>query len=172
MGKKTEQGNVIELVIIGVLVLVIAGLVVWRFIGNNDASNTTESTSETAQSAQGDGYVIIDTWGVRFKKNSSDDIQYTKRSDLDAYDFTTLTTANIPDCSNAWLWSVMRDTTKNDSVTNGVVLNDGNSINGYYYYAYHTLDECAVNSSVADQTTVNDQMAIVENFLETIEARQ
>ncbi len=50
MGKKSEQGNVIELVIIGVLVLAVVGLLVWRFVGlsTNSVSDTTVTQSSSA----------------------------------------------------------------------------------------------------------------------------
>lgn len=50
MGKKSEQGNVIELVIIGVLVLVIAGFIAWRFWGSSQASNSSSESSQSASS--------------------------------------------------------------------------------------------------------------------------
>lgn len=52
MGKKSEQGNVIELVIIGVLVLVIGGLVAWRFMdtGQKAAESSTDTTTSSGAS--------------------------------------------------------------------------------------------------------------------------
>jgi hypothetical protein len=53
MPKKSERGNVIELVIIGVLVLGVIGLLAWRFIDTTTktttGSDTQTSTSSTSQ---------------------------------------------------------------------------------------------------------------------------
>lgn len=45
MSKKSEKGNVIELVVIGVLVLTVVGLLVWRFVGSNQTQTKTEQSS-------------------------------------------------------------------------------------------------------------------------------
>lgn len=52
MDKKSEHGNIIEIVIIGVLVLVIAGLIVWRFLDNKNtsASNSTSTQQQAVNS--------------------------------------------------------------------------------------------------------------------------
>lgn len=51
MGKKSEKGNAIELVIIGVLVLGIAGLLVWRFVGSNSTSQVSQSSAGSSSSS-------------------------------------------------------------------------------------------------------------------------
>ena len=82
MGKQSEKGNVTELVIIGVLVLSVIGLIVWRVLDSNTptaSSNTTQSTtsgnSETSQdtTSKATQYVTVGEWGVKFAL--SDDIK-------------------------------------------------------------------------------------------------
>lgn len=90
MGKKTEQGNVVEIVIIVVLLLAVMGLVVWRVVGGNKPANsvpqqTQNSTSQTPTSKDGltntdtrdqatdsnKGYFKISEWGVSAKYDTS-----------------------------------------------------------------------------------------------------
>lgn len=49
MGKKSEKGNVIELVVIGVLVLAIVGLLVWRFTGVKDQAAVNQDQVQTGE---------------------------------------------------------------------------------------------------------------------------
>lgn len=187
MGKKSEQGNVIELVIIGVLVVAVIGLLVWRFVdGSKKTSDAADTSTQTAQNTQTNsetkiteqsstseqtdpnkGYIVLDDWGVRFKPANSETVQYAKSED--AYEFTTATAQKINDCSRSYLWLVGRRTTK-DEVMNGQIMNNGNKVGDHYYYKYHTQEMCAISSS--DQTIIEEQIDIVENLLGTIEAKQ
>lgn len=178
VGKQSEKGNAIELVIIGVLALGIIGLIVWRFVDNNKPSVDTNTNSQTSLDEQITDaqreenrtyYVVLNDWGVRFKTTTTEQIQYQMRdSSSGAYDFTTATAKSISDCSNSWLWSIDRHSTK-DEVMNGLILNNGNKIGDYYYYSYHTQEMCARSSS--DQAVIEQQIKIVEDLINTIEAK-
>ncbi len=61
MGKKSEKGNVIELVVIAVLVLAVVGLLVWRFAGNDTTTKTDSTTTDRAgQVKASDGDQLLD----------------------------------------------------------------------------------------------------------------
>jgi hypothetical protein len=47
MNRKYTHGNAAELVIIGVLVLAVAGLLVWKFVGGKDTTSDTSSANTT-----------------------------------------------------------------------------------------------------------------------------
>ena len=84
-----EKGSTIELVIIGVLVVAVAGLLAWKFMGgtssptnaadtsaktNTVASNTGSSATPTKEEPTKTGtpevdlskYLVLDDWGVKF----------------------------------------------------------------------------------------------------------
>ncbi len=103
MGKKSEKGNVIELVIIAVLVLAVVGLTVWRFVDTSkkaDEDTAKQTASETANtenaqldaaSASNEGYVVIEDWGVKIPLSSSlKDLSYTHKKGYTLFTSTTL----------------------------------------------------------------------------------
>lgn len=51
MNRKYTHGNAAELVIIGVLVLAVAGLLVWKFVGGKSSTSDTTSTNTSAKSS-------------------------------------------------------------------------------------------------------------------------
>ncbi len=199
MGKKSEQGNVIELVIIGVLVLVIAGLVVWRFMGGS--SNTTNSSSQDSTTSQeaattnssdtknstsqaadpNEGYVVIAGWGVRFKTISGFSVKYYKAPDssgYELYEFTTPTVEALDGCSgkntagriNAYLGGVERTTEKLD------LENMASAPKALYngnkignYYYYYSHPQALCSMSDADTATETAQTATMQSFLSTLE---
>lgn len=202
MGKKSEQGNVIELVIIGVLVLVIVGLVAWRFWGGNsgstndssqdtttsqstssaDSSNTTGSASQDSDSNK--GYIVISDWGVRFKTISGFSVNYYKAPDTsgyELYEFTTPTVEALDGCSgknssgriNAFLGGVERTTEKLD------LENMASAPSALYngniidnYYYYYYHPQALCSMSEADATTEAAQAATMQTFLSTLEPAQ
>ncbi len=194
MGKKSEKGNVIEIVIIGVLVLAVAGLLVWRFIGNNNTKNAantpqssatasvpsttgkeeqttggTENTTNMSTSNPNEGYIVIDDWGVRFKYSGSGEVQYYKNGQ--AYSFTTAAAKKIAGCSEqpfASLGSLSRST--ESSTMTETSLNNGAKIGDYYYYYSHPQFMCAEKD--ADSAFIQAQTNAIKDMLATIEAKQ
>lgn len=103
MKKHQEQGNVVEVVIIVVLVLAVVGLVVWRFMDTGkkaDEDTAKQTTSETANtenaqpdatSASNEGYVVIEDWSVKIPLSSSlKDLSYTHKKGYTLFTSTTL----------------------------------------------------------------------------------
>lgn len=200
VGKKSEKGNVIELIIIGVLVLAVVGLIAWRFLGNNnksgDSPNTTEtsqtanktsdstSTSTSQQTDQNKGYIVISDWGVRFKNVNGVAVNYYKApntSNRELYEFSTPTIEALTGCSgknssgriNGYLGGVERTTERYDlenMASAPSALYGGNKIGNYYYYYYHPQAFCSMSDS--DAKIEAAQAESVQNFLSTLEPVQ
>lgn len=189
MNRRYERGNITEIVLIAVLVLAVAGLIIWRVLDSNKQSQQEKQTAvspvqtttgkeeptntrvSTPASDPNKGYIVIEDWGVRFKPTGSEQIKYAKVSASrgDGYDFTTETAQKVEGCSDAALWLVDRKKTK-DEVLNGLILNNGNKIGDFYYYYYHTQEMCA--RSTTGQAVIEQQIKALETLIKTIEAKQ
>lgn len=197
MGKKSEQGNVIEIIIIAVLAVAVIGLVVWRFIDANTAtSNNTqaEQIGDTTQTTtnqttidtsidQNKGYVVIDDWGVRFKSENNLTVKYYKQAvdGEEVYEFTTATVEALNGCSGKYdsgriagsLGTVSRTNSKlttNETQSPPVALHGGQAINGYYYYYFRPQALCSISDS--DGSVEQQQSSAIATFLSTIEAKR
>lgn len=199
--RKSEQGNVIELVIIGVLVLAVIGLVVWRFVGTSNDSRlsqqnqtiTTPSTatdkeeSTTAEvlensstsSNANEGYIVLDDWGVRFKPVDNSVIKYYKDSTIEnLYMFTTATVLALDGCDGAGdtsglLGSVQRSKVKFDLENMSSPPSAMNNGNkiGDYYY-YYGHPQALCSKTDKDNKIEVAQVNMMRTFLGTIEAKQ
>lgn len=195
MGKKSEKGNVIELVIIIVLVLAVTGLLVWRFVDSNKTASTTNNTdtatvkteqipnqsgtqSTTQQTNPNEGYIVIDDWGVRFKPEGSSKYTFSKVSSAD-YGFSTSTLEALGKYCTASEGKVnlVRHTSPSapqNEVNYGTPLHGGVPINGYYYFYLGPQSAgCSDNTpSNQDVNTEVEQVNQIKSLLFTIEAKQ
>jgi hypothetical protein len=181
MIRKQERGSVVEIVIIGVLLLVIAGLVVWRIMDANKPENKDTNTSTTTSKTElpndavtekkvdpNEGYVVINDWGIRFKPVSAEKILYWKSSDgSDTYYFSTESVKKMNGCSDASLYSLTR--LKSKDVMTGIYLKDGNKVGDYYYNINHAHQVCTLDSK--DDSELLRQNDLVDKLLTTIELK-
>lgn len=180
MGKKSEQGNVLEIVIIAVLALALVGVLVWRFFDTQQATtektadqatnktiadNSTDKTpSASVEINSNEGYVVIDTWGVKFKApTDGTTVKWSRWSNgtttyEDTIGFTTsnLKEKDICTAQQGVAGTLQRSNVAIERPMSGTVtlINDGKPIDGYYYaYTRPNGDSCEdTNPSQYDET--------------------
>jgi hypothetical protein len=90
--RKKWVGSAVELVIIGVLVVAVAGLVVWRFLESGvkpaattaQTAKTTQATQTSTTTASSDvKYLVVKEWNVQFPYESSDTLSYVMHTNGD-----------------------------------------------------------------------------------------
>ena len=98
--KSNQNGfSTLMAVIVVFIIIVIAGLIVWRVLDTNKTFNTQSQENTTNQQSQqqakadpNEGYVVIKEWGVRFKPTEElTGVQYFKPEHvtIDSITFTT-----------------------------------------------------------------------------------
>lgn len=194
MSRKSEQGNVLEIVIIAVLALAVIGLLVWRFVDSNNkkteeattstqTEQSTETKDNTKQSVQeadlNEGYIVLEDWGVRFKPSGGTRFSYSKTKDGDYYRFSTSVLENLGkycEASEGGKGTVFRSPTKDpsDSVVYGLPLNNGQAINGYYYFMQGPQSMGCGDYEPNQQQIDTElaQAALIKSLILTLEAKQ
>lgn len=200
MSKKSEKGNVIELVVIGVLLLAVIGLVVWRVIDNNkksDANTQTTQTSQTETTTSNESttnsdsqpkttqqtdpnkdYIVLDDWGVRFKPSGGMQFSYAKTAEGN-YGFSTSVLEGLGKycyASEGGRGALLRSESKDPSggTMLGLALNNEQPINGFYYYMQGPQSAgCGDYEPTQQQVDIETkQAALIKSLLLTIEAKQ
>lgn len=182
MSKKSEQGNVLEIVIIAVLALALIGVLVWRFVDTgkkadesagqqtkSEVTKTEDVKDAAAVADPNEGYLVLNDWGVRFKLVGSTQFGYSKYHE--GYQFTTtkLETASLSTERSCGVY-LSRYSSKIDpeAASRPLALYDEVAIGGYYYYYSYPQDMCS-SLSISE---ANEQLDLIQNLLSSIEAKR
>lgn len=191
MGKKSEQGNVLEIVIIAVLALAVIGLLVWRFMDSNAKTDNDTNAPQAAQNVEAkddrqqpdasqptnpnEGYIVIDEWGVRLKPAGDAQYSYVKIGP-DTYGFSTSVLESLGQYCTAKeggrgiLVRSMYAAPEDGVLPLGTLLNNGKAIDGYYYFMQGPQGPCTDKDS--DVQTEIAQAKLVRDLILTMEAAQ
>lgn len=190
MGKKSERGNVAEIIVIIVLLLAVIGLIIWRIADSNRTNQTNTAGSQQVSNEQrpvspstdaNKGYIVLDDWGIRFKPVDSSRVAYYKLADNpSAYHFTTERVQSFggmcTDIANnkstgGSLGAISRMTRQaNPDDYAGGVLNGGNKIGDYYYYYNHPQALCS--EGLQNNTMEQADTDMIQKLIATIELKQ
>lgn len=185
MNRKSERGNVIEIVIIVLLLLTVIGLIIWRFLDSNESetnkvqqgqqtTNTETQTSTNKQSPApttdpNKGFIVIKEWGVRFKLTADTQVQYYQAGDTQKYHLTTSVIdslgGNCTQSNNKYVGAA--GTLYRTQVKQMEGGSPMATLNGYYYYYIHPQALCSAtptNASVEEQ-----QVSIIADSIKSLE---
>ena len=182
--QKSESGSahVIIIAVLAVVLIGALGFIFWQnFIqakpSDNVASTTTGIKTDSTQTKEevkatptdpNEGYLVIDSWNVRFKPASAAKVSYVQKGE--GYWLTTDKWKNLGGvCAADGGVLLIRSTQKSTVLASPPLpLNNEQKIGDYYYYYYTPQGICTDNH--ADQE--EPELETMKTVMATIEAKK
>lgn len=182
--RKSESGSV-HIVVISLLVVALIGAMGFIFWQNfmqpdiskkatndttvtNTKQSANEDESKTASTNQNEGYLVLDSWGVRFKPTGNAKISYEQKNGN--YWFTTDTWKSLGGACNTnggvFLERMSEKSTIRASAP--IPLNGEQKIGDYYYYYQGPQAVCSDTNWDREEP----EYKIVKDLMLTIEAKK
>lgn len=161
MLKKTHKNKYATItIILAALLVVLMALGAWYVINSTQSQDTPQNVQQqSSQEPQEEGqnseeveYVNLEDWGVAFEQPETLEITFYKGSDsgIDSYEFSTKAVEALggqciatSDHSAMSIASIVRETSAEGERLNSIEVNNGEPINGYYYYIYGSHSLCS-----------------------------
>ena len=178
-----EKGSIVHIVVVIVLVVALLGALGFIFWQNtrpsdssekstNEANTTSQSTknddTETSSADLNEGYLVIDSWNVRFKPMGAAKVSYESKGN--GYWVTTDKWKNFGGICDANGGVLLERSMEKSTILASPPrpLNNEEKIGDYYYYYSGPQSGCSDDH--ANEETVEYQ--IIKDLLSTIESKK
>lgn len=164
---KKKRSRIIIIIILLLLAVVTVGLIVWYSITQTQDTNAPQPEpqpqSQTPADPQQNGeepapsaqYIVLEDWGVQLEQPESIEVTFYKGTDdgIDYYEFSTKNVEALGDQCIAGgdddpairMARLVRETDNEGTNLNSISANNGEPLNGYYFYVYGSQSLCSEN---------------------------
>ena len=186
-----SQGFAHAFLVIGLVVALLGalGFIFWQnFIHKEPTVTNNKTVPKTQPKEEVDlnkGYLVLEDWGIKFKlPDSGSEVRSyklpVKPNDMgftEIYEFTTKRVEELggrcakatSDGSAIRLALLQRTPQYLDEVTGTIRLNDGQPINGYYYFLTGAQSVCSDgNDEVSGQIQIEDRKLVTDLLLHPV----